>query len=86
MSRSVEECYNVFVDSDTLMRSMSSTNNRRVVIISKFKKKKKCLHFSYSATPVEEELERKSADLSAIDTADVDDYDLDDDVEEVVHY
>ena len=35
---------------------------------------------------MEEELERKSADLSAIDTADVDDYDLDDDVEEVVHY
>ena len=35
---------------------------------------------------MEEEVERKSADLSAIDTADVDDYDLDDDVEEVVHY
>lgn len=31
-------------------------------------------------------MERKSADLSAIDTADVEDYDLDDDVEDVMPY
>lgn len=35
---------------------------------------------------MEEEVERKSADLSAIDTADVEDYDLDDDVEDVMPY
>lgn len=63
---------------------MSSTNNRRVIIIKKIFFK--CLYFSYSATPVEEEVERKSADLSAIDTADVEDYDLDDDVEDVMRY
>ena len=29
-------------------------------------------------------MEKKSVDLSAMDTADVDDYDLDDDVEDVI--
>ena len=41
------------------------------------------LCFSYSAAPVDDEVKKESRDLSVMDTADVDDYDLDDDVQDV---